>query len=248
MRYSEVEFNELLDALADDLLNAGHHFRLHKNLKYSLGEYSREMNQCINFWRLTLNAHREVSILYLCRAYDTRDKGTLNLQQLLKIIKGNTELFDISKFRDRLPQKSQKPTPEQIDQDFKLVSNENHLVKKLTVLRGNFIAHRNLKKTLAEKDDPESLTWNEFEHLVKQGLEIFNKYRYMFDSSRHFPELIGEDHYKRVLQDIRLGREARIFAIKIPPQASQIKPEDVYDAGIKAIDFKRQISQGFYNY
>lgn len=25
MRYSEVEFNELLDALADDLLNAGHH-------------------------------------------------------------------------------------------------------------------------------------------------------------------------------------------------------------------------------
>jgi hypothetical protein len=230
MPYSEEQFKKLLDALSSDLLDAGHHFRLYRNLQESIDKYSREINQSLAFWGLTLNAHREVSILHLCRAYDNNNQNSLSLRQLLQIIKGNPDLFDISKFRERLKdnpyidslaQTPRIPTNEQLEQDLKFVSNENTLVKKLTILRNNSVAHIGIKKIFTDKDDPDPLTWSEVEQLIVKGLEIFNKYRSLFEASRHSSQLIGEDDYKFVLKYIRIG--------------------------LDAIEFKNQVDEEFYN-
>jgi hypothetical protein len=96
-----------------------------------------------------------------------------------------------------------------------LVSNENPLVKKLTILRNNSVAHIGIKKILTDKDEPAPLTWSEFEQLLVKGLEIFNKYRSLFDSSTHFSQLIGEDDYKFVLKYIKIGLDGIEFKNKV---------------------------------
>jgi hypothetical protein len=253
MPYSEEEFKKLLDALSSDLLDAGHHFRLYRNLRNSLEEYSREINQCVAFWGLTLNAHREVSILHLCRAYDNNNQKSLSLKQFLQLIQENPEVFDISKFCERLKdnpyvdslvQNRIIPKKEAIEQDLQFVSNNsNPLVKKLTILRSNFIAHQNIKNILEEKDDPDPLTWGEFEQLIEKGLEIFNKYRSLFDASRHSLQLIsGENHYKTVLQYIRIGMKAINFRNEMQSK------QDLSTIGIKAIEFSQEIGQDLSNF
>lgn len=152
MLYTEEQFAILLDVLADDLLNANHHYRLYTKLRESVKNYNYEINAYIGFWGLTIDAHRKICLLHLCRAYDTRSKGdTLNLKTLLEIIQGNTDFFDITRFKERLKnnpyvnslaQYDRIPNNEQLQKDIEYVSNTNQIVKKLTLLRNNNIAHQ----------------------------------------------------------------------------------------------------------
>lgn len=223
MPYSEEEFKKLLEELANDLLNANHHFRLYRNIRKSISKYTKEINQCKAFWTLTLDAHREVSFLHLCRAYDNNQKS-LSLIQLLQIIQGNTDLFDLARFRNRLKDnpyvdslaKSQRvPTEEQLKKDMQFVSNSNPMVKKLTILRGNLVAHKNIKQILSKKDDSDPLTWGEFEELIVKGLKIYNSYRLLFEAGAYSSQLIGEDDYQIVLEYIRIGLKAIEFRNEI---------------------------------
>jgi hypothetical protein len=223
MKYSEEQFKQLLERLANDLLNASHHFKLYINLEDALSKYEREINQSIAFWGLTINAHREISILNLCRAYDHNSKS-LSLKELIQIIQGNTELFDISKFRERLKdnayvdslaQTRREPTREQLAEDLHFVSNDNPLVKKLTILRGNVIAHTNKGQVISPKSNPDPLNWAEVELLISKGLEIYNKYCLLFYAQSYSSSLIGEDDYKQVLKYIRLGMETIEFTNQI---------------------------------
>jgi len=223
MKYSEEQFKQLLERLSNDLLNASHHCKLYINLQDALSQYEREINQCVAFWGLTIDAHKEISILNLCRAYDHNPKS-LSLKELIQIIQGNTELFDISKFRERLKdneyvdslaQTQREPTREQLAEDLRFVSNDNPLVKKLTIVRGNVIAHTNKGQVISPKSNLDPLTWAEVELLISKGLEIYNKYCLLFYAQSHSSTLIGEDDYKQVLKYIRLGMETLKFTNQI---------------------------------
>lgn len=259
--FNEEEFKKLLDALSEDLLNAGHHFRLYRNLEESIEKYEQERKQCPAFWELTINAHLEVSLLYLCRAYDNYNTNALSLKELIKIIKKNTDLFQISNLQERfkshdfpdifvpvlneqLKQFLQNQTlPDQLDEDWKFVSDndksgKNSLVKKLIRVRGNFIAHRNIGQTLKDSLDP--LTTEDVETLIEKGLEICNRYRALFDGSIKLPQLIsGEDDYKWILKYIRIGLKAIDFKNDIEP--------DPYITGMKAIEFCQQVDHDLSN-
>lgn len=213
MKYSEEEFKQLLEGLISNLLNARHHYKLYQNLQAALSEYEREINQCIAFWGLTLDAHKETSLLNLCRVYDGNSKS-LSLAEFIKIIQGHTELFDISKFRERLKdnpyvdslaQTERLPKQEELNQELDLVSNSDPLVRKLTILRNNTIAHTNKDWLLASKEEPKPLTWDEVNQLIERGFSIYNKYRSLFEASTYASTLIGEDDYKTVLKYYRLG-------------------------------------------
>jgi hypothetical protein len=69
----------------------------------SMEKYDREIKQCPAFWELTLTAHLEVSLLYLCRAYDNHNKDgqALSLKKLINLIRKNTDLFQISNLQTR---------------------------------------------------------------------------------------------------------------------------------------------------
>jgi hypothetical protein len=255
-KFNEEDFKKLLDALSEDLLNAGHHFRIYRNLEESMEKYETERQQCPAFWELTINAHLEVSLLYLCRAYDNYNTKALSLKELINLIRKNIDLFQISDLEERfkshdfpdifvsdlneqLKQDLQNQTlTDQLDEDLKFVSNNNSLVNKLTILRGHFIAHKNIKQTLNDSLPP--LTTKEVETLIEKGLKICNRYRALFDGSIQWPQLInGEDDYKMILKYIRIGLKAIDFKNGIEP--------DPYITGIKAIEFSQQIDHDLYN-
>ncbi|MHC5730632.1 MAG: hypothetical protein ACYTXY_42305, partial [Nostoc sp.] len=62
MTISSVDFGKLLDTIADNLVNASIHNRLHTNLCAANEEYYAEMNQSPAFWDLTINAHAIATI------------------------------------------------------------------------------------------------------------------------------------------------------------------------------------------
>ena len=256
MKYTEEEFTTLLDVLANDLLDANHHYCLYNNLLDALNKYEYEINTHIGFWGLTLDAHYSGCLLCLCRAYDNNREGTLSLKNLLEIIQGNTNIFDIERFKerlkknpyvDRLAQSSRKPNEEQVKKDIEFVSNTNPLVKKLSKLRGSYIAHRNTKVTLKGTVDPDQLTWKEVGQLIKTGLHIFNNYRQLFEASTHSSMLIGENHYQDVLKHIRIGRKAIKFitAVKNESQINGgfLEPNDTTN---KVFKFINDVQQDLY--
>lgn len=259
MTYTDEEFKRLLDALAYDLLEANHHYRLYHNLQKSLEEYEREINSYIGFWGLTFNAHREACLLHLCRAYDNHCDDILSLKKLIIIIQGDTDIFDISRFRghlrenpyvDSLAQYARKPPDEQVQKDLEKVSDKtNPLVQKLSRLRGGKIAHRNIKVLIKGKNDPAPLTWSEVEELINTGLRIFNNYRQLFEASTYSSMLIGETDYEEVLKLIRIGRKTRKFAIDIEyahdDNRGVLKPHDTIQ---KTTDFVNDVLYDFYGY
>ncbi len=247
--YSEEEFKQLLKALAEDLLNAGHYNRLHNNLLDAISQYEREMNQSLSFWGLTLDAYIQASLLHLCRAYDS-EKNSLSLAKLLKIIKENPHLFDIKNFKERLKNNPyvddlaktpRQPTEEQIKQDLDYVSVQtNPIVKKLIKLRCNYLAHKGLKKVLADSNDSDALTWGEFEELINKGLEIFNRYLYLFESATQYPQIMGEDDYQYVLESLAIRGKTQDFISQV--NQIQILNKDNPDRIKTAIEkFKQEI-------
>ncbi|MEH2025143.1 AbiU2 domain-containing protein [Nostoc sp.] len=101
MTISSVDLGKLLDTIADNLVNASIHNRLHTNLSAANEEYYAEMNQYPVFWELTINAHAIVTILMLCRVYD-QHKDSLNLKKLLNIISAKRPLFEKEYFYERI--------------------------------------------------------------------------------------------------------------------------------------------------
>ena len=65
-----AEFKRLLEALVDELIDAHDHFRLHRDLDAAIPDYQAEFNQSAGFWTFTLSAHRDATLLWLCKAYD----------------------------------------------------------------------------------------------------------------------------------------------------------------------------------
>ena len=92
---SSDELNSLLDALANEIIDANVFFRLFHDLAETRQShnYSKEFNQSQTFWYLTIEALRESILSHLCRVYDQEDTG-LNLVNLLDTIKANLYLFE----------------------------------------------------------------------------------------------------------------------------------------------------------
>jgi len=266
--FNEEEFKKIFDALSEDLINAGYHFRLYQNLEKSMGKYERERKQCPAFWELTIKAHLEISFLYLCRAYDTSnnegEKKALSLKELINLIRKNTDLFrpeDLERrfksrveshsfpdillpvLNEQLKQDLQNQTlPDKLDEDLKFVYKSDKSGE-------NFLV-KNLTKARSNfiahrnigqtlNDSLDPLTTEGVEELIEKGLEICNRYRAYFDGSNQLPHLGGEDDYKGILKYIRIGLKAIDFKNGIEP--------DPYTTGIKAIEFSQQIDHDLSN-
>jgi len=102
---SSEEFERLLDALFDEIVNASIFFRLHRDLAGSTKDYLDEMNQSPAFWTLTLKAHFDAALIRLCRVYD-KTRNALSLRNLLDTIQANLYLFDTDSFKERLKENS----------------------------------------------------------------------------------------------------------------------------------------------
>jgi hypothetical protein len=214
-----AQFERLLEALVDELIDAHDHFRLHQDLNAAIQDYEAEFNQSAAFWTFTLSAHMDAAPLRLCKAYDLYEgKPSLNLRNFLETIEGNAHFFDEPNFRQRLKNNPfveslaadpRKPDSVQLQKNLKSVSNADSLVKKLTIWRNNYFAHRSGSSALDPKGfaKQNSILFSEIKALIDNGLRIVNFYSSLFSASVH-TSLSVED-YKYLLDAVRRDLKVR---------------------------------------
>jgi hypothetical protein len=104
-----------------------------------------------------MRAHREVTLLRLCRAYDTNQQSTLNLKNLLHTAEAHLNIFDEPNFRERLKGNVfvdalaadlKAPDRMQLQADIEAVSTSDPIVHKLVKWRHKYFAHRDREHAL----------------------------------------------------------------------------------------------------
>jgi hypothetical protein len=209
---SSLEFDRLLEALSSDIVNANIHWKLYCDLNKELEENQSVYTYAKAFWYLTLNAHRDVSLQYLCRAYDKQKIG-LHLNSWLNTIQSNLEIFENQEFRKRLAnnpfieslsEQCRRPGLEQLQIDIQLCADTDELVKSLIQYRGNALAHRNAKMTAAGQSVSEkySISFEGYETLLSRAQEILNRYSVLFKAASYSSQIVGHSDYKFVFESI----------------------------------------------
>ena len=212
---TEAEFARLLEALAQELVDANIHWKLYNDLTRNHDEFAREYSQSWTFWSLTFQAHIDATIFRLIRIYDV-NRGSLSLRNLLDTISANLCVFQTENFRERLKgnpfvdslaEEVRIPDEDQLREDIQFVSKEsNPVVENLTILRNNLFAHRNAKNEVEgyriASDYP--LPLEEIEQLASTGMNILNRYVTLFRASSYSTKIIGDDDYQSVLKSIRV--------------------------------------------
>ncbi|MDP3609701.1 MAG: hypothetical protein Q8R74_11560 [Methylophilus sp.] len=201
----EGEFLRLFKALASDIINAHIHYKMYRDLLNAGNEFPDVIAETNTFWSLTIDSHFTTSRHFLVRAYD-QNKDALSLFSFLKTIEKNLPLFDKTSFIARnqenpyledLAKEDRIPNLKELSEDALLCSDTDHLVKALTIHRGNLIAHRNAKNTAKGKVLGEiyPLTFGDFEELLKRAILILNKYSSLFDASTYSSKIMGSDDF-----------------------------------------------------
>lgn len=218
---NSLEFERLLKALSDDVIDAHIHYRLYQDIVESISEHPLVVQQSNTFWTFTLQAHLNSSVYALLRAYD-QNSSSLHLRSWLCTIRDNLHLFDETGFRERLKdnpyvaslaQDSKKPDATTLEEDIFACSNSDQTVKTLTIYRGSRIAHRSAKNTIAthEISDSHALTFEDMESLLERAKTILNRYSYLFDASVYSTQVVGHDDYeyifKCVEEKVELARQ-----------------------------------------
>jgi len=212
---SEKELDDLLDALGREIVSTRFYNDLYRDLVDSIEEFEREFNQSRTFWSLALDSLNDARLLRLCRIFDGNPK-TLNLKTFLLAIQNNSGWFCAQSFRKRVSSNSfveplskinRTPEPSQLNADIEIVSNDDPLVKKLTLWRNHIVAHKDpgvvLKKKKIIENNP--ISESEIHCLLERALDVFNRYSQLFRASIHSPTIVGKDDFEQMLRLVRLG-------------------------------------------
>ncbi|MDP9144028.1 MAG: hypothetical protein M3N43_04930, partial [Actinomycetota bacterium] len=177
-----------------------------RELHQSLCDHPLVSSQSHTFWQLTLTAHINTCMHILCRAYD-QDTQALHLRSWLFTIREHLHLFDQEEFRRRLKDnpfvESLAPAPRKPDQalleeDIRLCSPKDPLVKTLWIHRKSHVAHTEAKNMIAKRNphDAYPLTVGNFEALLARAKAILNRYSSLFMAMTYEMQISGHDDYQ----------------------------------------------------
>ena len=210
---NDAELKKLFDRLVTDIIEAGGYARLHHHFRQAFPAYKKETDQTPAFWNFTEKAVREASLIRLARIYD-QDARALSLWTLLHTIGRHPGFFDDDPVLRRVSAAyAEEFTPGshaidlgRLDDDIKLVSASDPLVRKLVVWRSNFGAHLSTTPILEGGITAiPSLTWDDVSTLVDRAFRIYNHYLSAFEGASWSTKIIGEEGYDFLFQLLRLG-------------------------------------------
>jgi AbiU2 len=229
-----TEFDDLLRALAHGIVHAHIHYQLYRELHQSLCDHPLVISQSHTFWQLTLKAHINTSMQILCRAYGQHAQA-LHLQSWLFTIREHLHLFDTKEFRQRLKdnpfveslaQVPRKPDQAVLEEDIRLCSPDDPLVKTLIIHRNRHGAHTEAMNIIAKRHpyDAYPLTFGDFEALLARTKAILNRYSRLFAAMTYETQIIGHDDYQCILkcvEEMIPGDEEKIKAL------GRVKQDDI---------------------
>lgn len=205
-----AEFTRLVNGLADDVVYANIHWKLHCDLHAALQAQPIVGNQSNTFWYLTLNAHAASGAQFLCRAFD-QQRHALSLHSWLKTIRANLHLFDVAEFKVRLvenpfvaslAEQPRRPDLAVLNTDIRECSSANPLVGKLMAHRNNLAAHRNANGTITGGAASFAISVTDFEALLDRARTVLNRYSNLFSALSHSVNIIGRDDYRFIFSSV----------------------------------------------
>jgi hypothetical protein len=208
---NSLEFERLLNRLATDIVDAAIFNRLHTDISALADEFWQEQAQNHPFWVYTYHAHVEAVLLRLIRTYD-KHTSALSLPSWLQTIKCNLHLFGAghgAQSPDVIRRGAEPPDLEQLAQDIDSVTTADSLVKKLTSLRGNVIAHTNARNVVEARrlEDRFALTYEEINTLIARAETILNRYSILFNGMAYSSLKVGRDVLRNILKAVRADIE-----------------------------------------
>ena len=210
---NEAQFRHLLASLAQEMVDANIHWKLRRDLAEQAQAFSAVYNESPTFWSLTFQAHVDATVFRLIRIFDG-NSASLSLRNLLDTIAANLDIFDSDKFRvrlqtnpfvDSLASDAHRPDASQLAADMKFVSNENPLVKNLTVWRNNLFAHKSAANVVENRDlsTDYPLTDKGVDDLLLNAMAILNRYSSLFEAATYSTKIVGADDFQYVLKTIQ---------------------------------------------
>ena len=199
----DIDFNKLLRRLSDDIVKAPAFLRMHKELREHFAKHEDEINQSPFFWAMVDESIWITGWSTLARIYD-QEQNALSLRSLLLTIEANKYLFyddavikriapSNPTFVENIVPGSHLPESTILLQDLSLVSDDDPLVHKVVLWRGNFGAHtsskQTIKRTLSETDLPSQ---DEALALCERAFDVFNRYSSLFHAVHHSRMIINE--------------------------------------------------------
>jgi hypothetical protein len=125
----------------------------------------------------------------------------------------NLHLFDQEEFRQRLKdnpfvdglaQSPRKPDQVILEEDIRLCSPDDPLVKTLIIHRNSHVAHSGAKNIIAERNihNDHPLTFGDFEALLARAKTILNRCSSLFVANSYATQIIGYDDYQYIFRCI----------------------------------------------
>jgi hypothetical protein len=142
------------------------------------------------------------------------NSASLSLRNLLDTIAANLDMFDPDKFRarlkdnpfvDSLASDARRPDEAQLAADTKFVSNENPLVRNLTVWRNNLFAHKSAANVVENRDLSTDYPLDDkgIDELLSTAMAILNRYSSRFEAATYSTKIVGADDFRYVLKTIQ---------------------------------------------
>lgn len=202
------DFAALVTALANDVVDAHIHFKLHEAVANALDAKPDVAIQSRNFWNLTLQAHLTTAINALARAYD-QQRSSLHLRSWLLTIQDNMELFTNASFRHRLRGNPfveslavdiASPDPVRLQNDIDQCTATDPVVQRLVIFRNNYSAHRPTAPLLRRPPgDENALTYDDVRMLLTRSHGILNTYSLLFSATAYSINLVGGTDFQYII-------------------------------------------------
>jgi hypothetical protein len=195
--------------LADDLAIANTSFYIYRNLLDAEKHgFRNEMQKSKEFWGYTQRAHCIVSLIYLCRVFDTyrnRIRKADDAFHLLRLV----EEIDESKLSGQQNDQRRKDVNYLQREDWKLNKFPDPKVARLRKWRNNLLSHSNEELILKGLNDfiaSNPLADSEIQQLIDDGFTILERWAPFYKASIPIKRLArSRDDYLCVLQTLRLG-------------------------------------------
>jgi hypothetical protein len=199
--------------LADDLAIANTSFYFFKKLSDAQKrEFRGELRKSQEFWGYTQRAHCIVSLIYLCRVFDTYRNKTRKAGDAFHLLRLIEEI-DKSKLSNSEKRQLQADLNFLQKEDLKNNKFPNSKVAKLRKWRNNLLSHSNEDLILKGLNDflvLNPLTRSEIQQLIDKGFSILERWAAYYKASLPIKRLAQERaDYLIVLQLLRAGPRQR---------------------------------------
>lgn len=181
------EAKKYIHSLANTITSASLHFDIWWVFKEkgSCAKYVDILNEYLDFFKTSLQAHFLSIVVELYKLFETR-KDTINFPRLIKLIEDNNLL--------------ESGVLKRFNEQSKLMKE---IWRKIAILRSELFAHNNIDLSYQDVFKKAHITPNNIRDLIQSAKELLNEMSQELDRNTYLFDLEATSDTIRVLEDLK---------------------------------------------